>query len=328
MEKRRLGENGPVVSCMGLGCMGMSEFYGASNDDQSKKVILAALEKGITLLDTADTYGDGHNEQLIASVLKDWNKDVTIATKFGIVREPGRYERRICGRPEYVRKAAEESLKRLNVETIDLYYLHRRDLSVPIEDTVGAMSDLVREGKVRHIGLSEVSVKTVEKAHAVHPLACVQTEYSLFTRQVEPDLLPFLREKRIGLVAYSPLGRGLVTGKLTPEKMADPKDLREFLPRTSRENYSGNMELVLELKKISDSKGITLSQLALAWILAKGEDIVPIPGTRHVGYLLDNLAAADIRLDENEMVRIDEIFHPGAVKGERYTSEGMKGIDG
>jgi len=327
MKKRKLGSHGPEVSAIGLGCMGMSEFYGSTDDDMSKKVLLRALENGVTLLDTSDTYGDGHNERLIADVIKTWDRDVFIATKFGIVRKPGAYERQICGRPDYVRQAVEQSLKRLNVETIDLYYIHRIDTTVPIEDTVGAMADLLRDGKIRYIGLSEPSVETVLKAHAVHPVTCIQSEYSLFTRDVETELLPVLRKNGIGFVPYSPLGRGMLTGKLKQDAIQDEKDVRRLLPRTSDENYNENMKLVDRLKAIADAKQITLSQLALAWVLHQGSDIVPIPGTRSSRYLMENIEAVNVQLDHEEIKQIETIFYPGAVKGERYTAEGMKGVN-
>jgi aryl-alcohol dehydrogenase-like predicted oxidoreductase len=328
MKKRTLGYGGPEVSALGLGCMGMSEFYGPANEKASKKVILTALEKGVTMLDTADCYGNGHNERLMAQVLKEWTGNVFIATKFGIVREPGVYAREICGRPEYVREAVEASLKRLDVETIDLYYLHRVDKNVPIEETVGAMSDLVREGKIKYIGLSEASPQTVLKAHTVHPISCVQSEYSLFTRDVEESLLPTLRANGIAFVPYSPLGRGMLTGKLSKETLVQEGDLRKHLPRSSEENYDKNMNLVYQLKKMADSKGIELSQLALAWVLSQGKDIVPIPGTKRIKYLEENIQAAEITLDQKELDIIDSIFSPNAVKGERYTQEGMKGLNG
>lgn len=327
MKKRKLGRHGPEVSAIGLGCMGMSEFYGRTDDETSKQVLLRALENGVTLLDTSDTYGDGHNERLIADVIQTWDQDVFIATKFGIVRKPGAYERQICGRPDYVRQAVEQSLQRLKVETIDLYYIHRIDTTVPIEDTVGAMADLVRDGKIRYIGLSEPSAETVLKAHAVHPVTCIQSEYSLFTRDVESELLPVLRKNGIGFVPYSPLGRGMLTGKLTTQALQEEKDVRRLLPRTSDENYNENMKLVGRLKAIADTKQITLSQLALAWVLHQGEDIVPIPGTRTSRYLMENIEAVNVQLGHEEIKQIEAIFYPGAVKGERYTAEGMKGVN-
>ena len=327
MKKRRLGSNGPEVSAIGLGCMAMSEFYGESDEAAAKRVISAALERGITMLDTADTYGLGHNEKLIADALKEWSGDVFVATKFGIVRKPGQYERSICGRPAYVRRAAEASLRRLGRETIDLYYIHRIDTDVPIEDTVGAMSDLVREGKIRYIGISEPSAETVRRARAVHPVAAVQTEYSLWTRHVEQRLFPTLRELGIGFVPYSPLGRGFLTGKLDAEVL-EPDDFRRLMPRAQGENLRHNLRLVQKIKPIADDKGITLAQLALSWLLSKGEDIVPIPGTRRLAYLEENLAAVEVRLFQEEIEAMDAIFSPQAVQGERYPKAGMVGIDG
>ena len=327
MKKRTLGANGPEVSAIGLGCMAMSEFYGESDEAAAKRVISAALERGITMLDTADTYGFGHNEKLIADALKEWSGEVFVATKFGIVRKPGQYERSICGRPGYVRQAAEASLRRLGRETIDLYYIHRIDTDVPIEDTVGAMSELVREGKIRYIGVSEPAVETVRRAHVVHPVAAVQTEYSLWTRHVEQQLFPTLRELGIGFVPYSPLGRGFLTGKLDAEAL-EPDDFRRLMPRAQGENLLHNLRLVQKIKPIADDKGITLAQLALAWLLSKGEDIIPIPGTRRLAYLEENLAAVEVRLSQEEIEAIDAIFSPQAVQGERYPKAGMVGIDG
>jgi len=327
VKKRALGTNGPEVSAIGLGCMAMSEFYGASDEAAAKSVILAALEHGVTMLDTADTYGFGHNEKLIADVLKEWSGEVFLATKFGIVRKPGEYERRICGRPEYVRQAAEASLRRLGREVIDLYYIHRIDAEVPIEDTVGAISDLVREGKVRYIGISEPAAETVRRAHAVHAIAAVQTEYSLWTRHVEQRLFPTLRELGIGFVPYSPLGRGFLTGKLDAEVL-EPEDFRRLLPRAQGKNLQHNLKLVERIRPIADKKGITIAQLALAWVLAKGADIIPIPGTRRLTYLEENIAAAEIRLDQGEIEAVETIFSPQAVQGERYPEAGMVGIDG
>lgn len=327
MKKRTLGVNGPEVSAIGLGCMAMSEFYGESDEAEAKRVIRAALERGITMLDTADTYGFGHNEKLIADALKDWSGEVFVATKFGIVRKPGQYERRICGRPEYVRQAAEASLQRLGRETIDLYYIHRIDADVPIEDTVEAMSDLVREGKIRYIGICEPAAETVRRAHAVHPVAAVQTEYSLWTRHVEQRLFPTLRELGIGFIPYSPLGRGFLTGKLDAEAL-EPDDFRRLMPRARGENLRHNLQLVLKIKPIADDKGITLAQLALSWLMSKGEDIVPIPGTRRLAYLEENIAAVEIRLSQSEMEALDAVFSSQAVQGERYPKAGMVGIDG
>lgn len=328
MNTRTIGKNGPEVSAIGLGCMAMSEFYGKFDDNVSKKVILKALEAGITMLDTADTYGFGHNETLIGKVLKEWPEKVFIASKFGIVRKKGEYARTICGDPTYVRTSIEGSLKRLGVETLDLYYVHRIDQSVPIEETVGAMSDLVKEGKIKYIGLSEPSVVTVLKAHQVHPVTAVQSEYSLFTRDVEKELLSALRQHGIGFVPYSPLGRGFLTGKVTSESINKPADLRQHLPRNQGDNYINNMKLVAHLVEFAKEKNVTPAQLALGWILAQGEDIVPIPGTRQIKYLEENIAATDITLSSKDIEQLEAVFYPGAVVGERYTAEGMAGLNG
>ncbi|MEQ8174513.1 MAG: aldo/keto reductase [Syntrophomonadaceae bacterium] len=327
MQMRKLGNNGPQVSAIGLGCMGMSEFYGPANDAESKKTILTALENGITMLDTSDMYGHGHNEELIAAALKEWKEDIILASKFGIVREMGKYERTINGRPEYVRRSCENSLRRLKREVIDLYYIHRVDSKVPIEDTIGTMSDLVREGKVRFIGISEAAPATIRKAHAVHPLAAVQTEYSLWTRHVEDEILPVLRELGIALVAYSPLGRGFLTGTVDKEKLHEG-DFRNFVPRLQDENYEHNKKLVQGLQEVARQKGIELPKLCLAWVLAKGDDIVPIPGTTKLSHLLDNIKATEIKLSAQDMADIEAVFPRGAVKGDRYPEAGKAGIDG
>lgn len=269
MQKRYLGNNGAEVSAIGLGCMGMSEFYGKADPKESKKTILTALESGVTFLDTADTYGNGANEELVGSVLKEWKGDAFVATKFGIVREPGSYERKINGRPEYVRKAAEASLRRMNRDVIDLYYLHRIDSSIPIEETIGAMSLLVKEGKVRYIGISEASPDTIRRAHAIHPLTAVQSEYSLFTRNVEAQVLPVLKELGIGFVAYSPLSRGILTGRLDSNLLTQEGDMRRFLPRMQGENLAHNLKFVDRLVEIAQQKGVTTAQLVLAWILLR-----------------------------------------------------------
>ncbi len=328
MKQRQLGKNGPKVSILGLGCMGMSEFYGRGDENESKATILTALENGITMLDTADCYNNGHNEELIGSVLKQWHGDVLVATKFGIVREEGKYERSICGRPEYVKKSAESSLRRLGRDVIDLYYIHRIDDTVPIEDTIGAMSELVQQGKVRFIGISEASATTIWRAHAVHPLSAVQSEYSLLTRQVEKQILPLLYELGISLVAYSPLGRGLLTGKLDQSVISAEGDFRKTLPRMQGENFIHNRALVEKFETIAKNKGVKASQLALAWVLFRGENIIPIPGTKRRSYLLENIEAAEITISEKEKTEIDSLFGLDAVQGERYTEEGMKGING
>lgn len=326
MKKRCLGINGPEVSAIGLGCMGMSEFYGSSNDNESKKTILTALENGITMLDTSDTYGHGHNEELIAEALIDWHEPVFIATKFGIVREKGKYERTISGRPEYVRSACEASLRRLKRDVIDLYYIHRIDISIPIEETIGAMSDLATQGKVRYIGISEASAATIRRAHAVHPLSAVQSEYSLWSRELEYEVIPTIRELGIALVAYSPLGRGFLTGKLDLNNL-EQGDFRSGLPRLHGGNLGHNQQLLERFENLSQSKGVKPSNLALAWVLSKGEDIIPIPGTRRQQFLLENIAAADIKLSAADIKEIDDIFPVGAAQGGRYPEVGMAGIN-
>jgi aryl-alcohol dehydrogenase-like predicted oxidoreductase len=327
MKKRRLGKQGPEVSALGLGCMAMSEFYGPSDDKESTAVILSALEQGVTMLDTADTYGHGHNEELIGRALKQWTGEVFVATKFGIVRIKGEYRRAICGRSEYVRESVEGSLKRLGRDVIDLYYAHRIDESVPIEETVGAMADLANEGKIRYIGLSEPSVDTLKRAHAVHPVTAVQSEYSLWTRDVETMILPVIRELGVGLVAYSPMGRGALTGKLNRNTVSKEGDVRRFLPRFSEAHFDINLKLTKTLFTMADKKGITPAQTALAWLLSRGDDIVPIPGTRHQEYLKENIRATELKLTMKEIEVLESAFAPGTIKGERYSAEGMAGVN-
>jgi aryl-alcohol dehydrogenase-like predicted oxidoreductase len=327
MKKRRLGLNGPEVSALGLGCMAMSEFYGPSDDTISLAVIIAALNQGVTMLDTADTYGHGHNEELIGKVLRKWPGDVFVATKFGIVRTPGEYQRTINGQPEYVKQSAEKSLKRLGRDWIDLYYVHRIDETVPIEETIGAMADLVKEGKIRYIGLSEPSAETLRRAHAVHPITAVQSEYSLWTRDVEALILPALRELGIGLVPYSPLGRGALTGKLDKATLTRDGDFRQFLPRFSDVNFDANMSKTQLLIDLSMQKGISPAQAALGWLLAQGEDIVPIPGTRHEKYLNENIRSINVTLSAEEISSLDAAFAMDIVRGDRYTEEGMAGVN-
>jgi aryl-alcohol dehydrogenase-like predicted oxidoreductase len=326
MEKRNLGRL--TVSAMGLGCMGMSEFYGQTDDAQSVEVIHAALDSGVTMLDTADMYGIGHNEELVGKAVKGRRESVVIATKFGIVRENGRYERSICGTPEYVRSACEASLKRLGVDTIDLYYQHRKDPDVAIEETVGAMAELVKEGKVRYLGLSECSAETLRRASKVHTITALQTEYSIWTRDIESEILPVCRELNIGLVAYSPLGRGFLTGALSSKENMDEKDFRRLSPRFSDDNIAENAKMVEELSAVSKRLGCTNAQMALAWVLAKGQDIVPIPGTKRLKYLNDNLEACKIKLSSDDMTEIENIAAPERIKGARYPEEGMKGLNG
>ncbi|ALG68424.1 aldo/keto reductase [Beggiatoa leptomitoformis] len=324
MEQRKLGNQGLVVSAMGLGCMGMSEFYGDTDDNESLKVIQSALDNGITLLDTADMYGGGHNEELVGKAIKNCRDKVIIATKFGIVREKNSTSRSICGTPDYVKQACDASLKRLGVETIDLYYQHRVDLTVPIEDTVGAMAELVHAGKVRYIGLSEAKAETIRRAHQVHPLTALQTEYSLWTRDIEQEILPTLRELGISLVAYSPLGRGFLTGAINSIDALAQNDFRRFNPRFEGDNFGKNKKLLDDVTQIATKLGCTTAQLALAWVLAKGEDIVPIPGTKRLKYLLDNINSLKVTLTDELINALESIIRPEKVQGTRYPAERMK----
>ena len=318
MERRRLGAEGPEVSAQGLGCMGMSEFYGTIDEAEAVATIHRALELGVTFLDTADMYGAGANERLVGEAISGRREQVVLATKFGIVRGEDPMDRRISGRPEYVREACEASLRRLEVDHIDLYYQHRVDPDVPIEETVGAMARLVEEGKVRHLGLSEAAPDTIRRAHAVHPISALQTEYSLWSRDPEEEILPTIRELGIGFVAYSPLGRGFLTGQIrAPEDLA-PDDFRRFHPRFTGDNFRRNLDLVDRAREIAAERGVTPGQLALAWVLHQGEDIVPIPGTKRRSYLEENVAAADIRLSARDLARIDEVAPRGVAAGERY----------
>ena len=327
MKKRYLGKYGPEVSAIGLGCMGMSEFYGKVDYAESRNTILKALESGITFLDTADTYGQGHNEKLVGTVLKEWRGEVFVATKFGIVREPGAYERTINGRREYVNRAVEASLRRLKREVIDLYYLHRSDINTPIEETIGAMADLVKQGKVRYLGVSEALPSTIRRAHSVYPLTVVQSEYSLFTRNVETQVLPTLRELGIGFVAYSPLSRGMLTNKLNQEILNREGDVRKYLPRMQGDNWVHNQKFVALITDIARQKGVTTAQLALAWVLSKGEDIIPIPGTKNRERILENIKAVDIELSSKEINEIESAIPIHEVWGERYTGAGKIGIE-
>lgn len=327
MQLRQLGDDGPAVSAIGLGCMGMSEFYGLANPHDCRNIILTALENGITMLDTADTYGSGRNEEMIGTTLKQWPDEVLVATKFGIVRQEGRYERTISGRPEYVKQACEASLRRLQRDVIDLYYIHRVDTSIPIEDTIGAMADLIAEGKIKYIGISEASAATLQRAHAVHPLAAAQYEYSLWTRQIEKAVLPAARRLGISIVAYSPLGRGFLTGELDMSKIEEG-DFRRMLPRLQQENYQHNSALLKQLYRIAERKGVRLSQLALAWVLAKGKDIIPIPGTTKMNHLIENVRASELVLTGEEVDAMEAALPAGLIRGERYPEAGMAGIDG
>ena len=330
MQQRLLGQLQTPVSAIGLGCMGMSEFYGASDDIQSLATLARALELGVNFLDTADAYGFGHNESLIGRFLQQGGAtrraQVVLATKFGIQREPGQYERHIDNRPAHIRRACEASLQRLGVDNIDLYYCHRRNPAVPIEDMVGAMADLVTAGKVRQIGLSEVSALTLRQAHAVHPVAAVQSEYSLWCREPERDMLATCAELGTSFVAYSPLGRAFLTGPLDSTKLATD-DFRQHLPRFSGAAQAANTLLVESLPRFATARGMTNAQVALAWLLCKHPHVVPIPGTRHQHYVEQNATAANYLLSVQEMTELDTLFAPEQVVGERYTQAGMVGIE-
>ena len=318
MDARKLGTQGLEVSALGLGCMGMSEFYGTADEGEAIATIQRALELGITFLDTADMYGWGANERLVGKAIADRRDGVVLATKFGNVRgERGEFLG-IDGSPEYVRSACEASLQRLGVDTIDLYYQHRVDLKTPIEETVGAMAELVREGKVRYLGLSEAAPATIRRAHAVHPLSVLQTEYSLWTRDPEPEVLPTVRELGIGFVAYSPLGRGFLSGRIKSVDDLEEADFRRRGPRFQEENLRQNLALVEEVEALAAEKGVTPAQLALAWVLSRGDDVVPIPGTKRRAYLEENAAAADVALTTDELERLEQAFPAGAAAGDRY----------
>ena len=323
---RTLGSTAPLtVSMMGLGCMGMSEFYGTGDEPEARATIHRALDLGVTFLDTADMYGPFTNEQLVGSAIAGRRDAVQLATKFGNERRPDGSWVGINGRPEYVHRACDDSLRRLGVDHIDLYYQHRVDKSVPIEETVGAMGELVDAGKVRHLGLSEASAATIRRAHATRPITALQTEYSLFTRHVEDEILPTLRELGIGLVPYSPLGRGLLTGAITSLDTLDESDFRRRNPRYQGGALDQNLSLVLRIRELADAKQVTPGQLALAWVLARGEDVVPIPGTKRVRYLEENVAAVGVTLSGEDLAAIDAAVPRDAVAGERYPD--MSSID-
>jgi len=326
METRKLGRRGLAVSALGLGCMGMSDFYGPTDDEESVATIHRAIDLGVTFLDTADMYGPFKNEELLGRALRGRREKVVIATKFGNRRSPDGAFLGVCGRPDYVREACEASLRRLGVDHVDLYYQHRVDPIVPIEETVGAMAGLVKEGKVRYLGLSEAGPATIRRAHAIHPVSALQTEYSLWTRDPEDEVLPTIRELGIGFVPYSPLGRGFLTGRFRSPADIPEGDWRRMNPRFQGENFRKNLELVERVTGIARSRGITAAQLALAWVLGQGKDVVPIPGTRRRASLEDNVAAASVVLSPRELALLDAAAPKGAAAGTRYPEAGMKAV--
>lgn len=326
MQRRTLGQNFEV-SALGLGCMGMSEFYGPHDDEESLAVLHRAVDIGASFLDTAETYGSNHNEELVGRFLKQTSQRVEIATKFGIVRKPGEYKRVIDNSAGYTRSACEGSLRRLGVDCIDLYYVHRIDKSQPIEDVMTTLSKLVDEGKIKHIGLCEASAPTLRRAHAVHPVTAIQTEYSLWTRDVEADILPACKELGVGFVPYSPLGRGFLTGTYDKSPQFAEDDFRANLPRFSKENIAINLAIVDCIRTFATSKRCTAAQLSLAWLLSRGENVVPIPGTRRLNYLEENVAAQNVSFTASELKELDAAIDKLTVAGERYSEEGMKGLN-
>ncbi|MBI4783946.1 MAG: aldo/keto reductase [Oscillatoriophycideae cyanobacterium NC_groundwater_1537_Pr4_S-0.65um_50_18] len=327
MKTRQLGNQGLTVSALGLGCMGMSYAYGAADETESIATLHAAIDLGVNFLDTADMYGAGANEKLVGKAIQDRRDRVIIATKFGIQGRNAQGGLQVCGKPEYLRQQCEASLKNLGIDVIDLYYQHRIDPNVPIEETVGAMAELVQQGKVRYLGLSEASAATLRRAHAVHPISALQSEYSLWSRDLEDEILPTLRELGIGLVPYSPLGRGFLSGQIkTPDDFA-PDDFRRNVPRFQGENFYKNLEVVDRVQQIAAEKGVTSGQLALAWILAQGDDVVPIPGTKRRSYLQENVAAADIVLTPADLARIEQVSPRGVAQGDRYPAAIMASVN-
>ncbi|MEM0129097.1 MAG: aldo/keto reductase [Thermoplasmata archaeon] len=327
MRTRRLGRNGPVVSAIGLGCMGMSQSYGPADPEEAVATLSAALDLGVTFFDTADIYGPFRNEELVGRALRERRDQVVIATKCGFVPDPAGGPNRVDGSPEHIRAACDASLARLGVSTIDLYYLHRVDPRVPIEESVAAMAGLVREGKVRYLGLSEVSAATLRRAHAVHPITAVQSEYSLWTREPERGILPACRELGVGFVPFSPLGRGFLSGRIRDLSALGPEDFRRGIPRFSPEHLAPNLARVDRLAEIAAARGVTPAQVALAWILHRGEDIVPIPGTKRRRFLEENVAAADLALSRGEIERIDAAFPVGSAAGARYSDAALAMVD-
>jgi len=327
VQTRKLGRSGLEVSAIGLGCMGMSEFYGPSGEAEGIDTIHRAIDLGVTFLDTADIYGMGRNEELVGRAIKDRRDQVVLATKFGVLRAPDGSFIGVRGSPDYVRTCCEASLKRLGVEVIDLYYQHRVDADTPIEDTVGAMAELVNQGKVRYLGLSEAGPDTIRSAHAVHPIAALQSEYSLWSREPEDGILDLVRDLGIGFVAYSPLGRGFLTGEINSINDLAPDDWRRNNPRFSGANFQRNLDLVEEVKALAATKRCTPAQLALAWVLAHGDDIIPIPGTKRRRYLEENLGALEIRLTPDDLAQLDRILPPGGAAGTRYPESGMQVVN-
>ncbi len=327
MKQIKLGTQGLKVSQLGLGCMGMSEFYGARDDEESIGTIHRALDLGITFLDTSNIYGPYTNEVLVGKAIAGRRDEVQLATKFGIVRSEDPAARGVSGKPEYVKSCCDASLKRLNVEVIDLYYQHRVDPNTPIEETVGAMAELVKEGKVRYLGLSEAAPATIRRANATHPISALQTEYSLWSRDPEEEILPTLRELGIGMVPYSPLGRGFLTGQIKSPDDFEADDYRRNSPRFQGENFQKNLDLVARIEKLAKDKGCTTSQLALAWVLAQDDDLAPIPGTKRVKYLEENAKAVDVQLSGEDLKQLDEVAPHGSAAGDRYPAAAMKAIN-
>lgn len=328
MHLRSLGRSGLSVSALGLGCMGMSEFYGPSDDEESLATLVHAFERGVTFYDTADTYGHGHNETLLGRFLQSRRESVVVATKCGIFREKNSYARAVINTPEYIRSCCDASLQRLGVDVIDLFYIHRMNLmETPLEDSIGALADLVKSGKVRAIGLCELSPGTLRKAHAIHPIAALQSEYSLWTRDPEQGVLEACRELGVAFVAYSPLGRGFLTGTITETQGLAPGDFRAHAPRFNDENLNKNLERLALVRAIADAHSATPGQIALAWLLAQGEDVIPIPGTRKQTRIDENVGAADIQLSSEDLANLSAAFPAGGTAGDRYTAEGMKGVN-